>query len=513
VVRREAVVIGAGVGGLVATLLLAAAGRDVVLLERAATPGGKMRRVEAGGLGVESGPTVFTMRAVFEEIFARAGLRLEEHVRLVRADVLARHAWGPGEVLDLHTDVDRSADAIDAFAGAREAEGFRAFAARAKAIHDTLERPFMLAERPSPFGLVRAVGPANLGALFGTSPFTTLWRALGEHFRDPRLKQLFGRYATYVGSSPFLCPATLMLIAHVELAGVWMIEGGMHGFAATLAGLAAEKGAEIRYGADVAEILVEGGAAAGVVLASGERIAASHVIAAGDASALATGRFGPAVARAADAVRPAERSLSAVTWSIAGEPRGFPLLHHTVFFSDDYQTEFEAILRGRRLPADPTIYVCAEDRDDRSGEGPGGPERLLVLVNAPADGDHAPLSEEEIARCEDTTFRRLARSGLEVTRTPETTRRTTPKDFERLFPATGGAIYGRASHGWTASFKRPGARTKVPGLHLAGGSAHPGAGVPMAALSGRIAALGVMAALGSTPTSRRTAMPGGTSTR
>ena len=114
--------------------------------------------------------------------------------------------------------------------------------------------------------------------MMGISPFTTLWSALGGHFRDPRLRQLFGRYATYCGSSPFSAPATLMLVAHVEQEGVWLVDGGMHRIARALAGLAESKGARFRYGADVARILVENGRTTGVALASGEVLAAGRVV-------------------------------------------------------------------------------------------------------------------------------------------------------------------------------------------------------------------------------------------
>jgi len=507
------VVVGAGIGGLAAALDLAVHGLSVTVVDRAATPGGKMRQVVVGEARIDAGPTVFTMRRVFDELFADAGADFAAHVTLHPAATLARHAWGPDEWLDLFADIDRSADAIGGFAGAVEARGYRAFCARAQRMYETLDHAFMRAPRPSsPLGLI---GRAPTADLLRISPFATLWSALGEFFRDPRLRQLFGRYSTYCGASPYLAPATLMLIAHAERDGVWLVEGGMIRLATALAGLAASQGVEFRYGVSVDRVVVAGGRATGVRLDSGDHIDADAVVVNADTAAVTTGLFGRDAARAVpDAGAP--RSLSAVTWAMAAATEGFPLLRHNVFFSEDYAAEFDAIFRYSRLPGTPTVYVCAQDRDD-AGAGPSGPERLLCLVNAPPAGDRRSFETTEIDPCTTRTFQHLERCGLRILRRPETTLVTTPADFHRLFPATGGALYGPAMHSAMAPFRRPGSRSRIPNLYLAGGSTHPGAGVPMAALSGRQAAASLLADLessrASTRPSRRAVTRGGTSTR
>jgi 1-hydroxycarotenoid 3,4-desaturase len=506
------VIIGAGIGGLAAAIDCAARGFEVVVLERAAAAGGKLREVRAGTAAIDSGPTVLTMRWVFDELFEAAGARLDDRLTLAPCAVLARHAWSERERLDLFADVERSADAIGAFAGAGEARRYRAFCAETRRMYETLERPFLRADRPTPLSLVRRVGLAHAGALLGIRPFTTLRRALEGAFGDTRLRQLFGRYATYVGSSPFLAPATLMLIAHVEQAGVWMVAGGMQRLADALVDLATARGIRFRLGTAVRAISIEHGRVVGVELADGERIEAGAVVCNADAAALANGRLGAAAAAALPAPRARERSLSAITWSAVARARDFPLLRHNVFFARDAAAEFDALFAGGRVPDDPTVYVCAQDRMDREGASERGAERLLVLINAPADGDRHVYGAAEVEACEKRAFEVLARAGLRLACDRAALVATTPSDFERLFPATGGALYGTATHGWRASFRRPGARTACPNLYLAGGSAHPGAGIPMAALSGRRAAAAIAADFASTSRSRRAATSGGTST-
>lgn len=510
--REHIVIIGAGIGGLAAAVECAARGLAVTVVERAAAPGGKMREIAIGGTRIDAGPTVFTMRWVFDELFAGVGTALAEHLRLTPVNVLARHAWSATARLDLFADRERSAAAIAAFAGPAEGRRYLDFCDRARRIYATLEAPFLRSPRGNPLTLARNVGFTRIGDLHGISPFTTMWSALGKHFHDGRLRQLFGRYATYCGSSPFLAPATLMLIAHVEQDGVWLVEGGMHRLARALAALAESKGAALRYATEAREVTVAASRVSGVKLASGEWIAADAVVINADPAAVAAGLLGGATAGVAARVTPPERSLSALTWAMAAPTEGFPLLRHNVFFSSDYAAEFDDILSRARLPRAPTVYVCAQDRGDDDSAAPSGAERLLCLVNAPPLADLNPVTASEISACEYQTFSFLERCGLRIHRNPATTIITSPSDFHRLFPGTGGALYGRASHGWQASFRRPGARTRIPGLYLAGGSTHPGAGVPMAALSGRLAAASLLADRGLTSRSSATVISGGMST-
>jgi 1-hydroxycarotenoid 3,4-desaturase len=510
---QRVVVIGAGMGGLVAALQLAAQGFAVTVIDSAEAAGGKMREVFAGGAKMDAGPTVFTMRWVFEEILQEIGVSLSDLVSLHPAGILARHAWNDGGRLDLFADAQRSFDAIGDFAGQQEAEGYLRFCKRAAEIYETLQAPFIRASRPSPLGLVQRVGFGGLGDLTRISPFATLWSALGDYFHDQRLRQLFGRYATYCGSSPFHAPATLMLVAHVEKEGVWFIEGGMHRLAEVLAGLAQKRGAEFHYSTRARRIIVSGGRASGVELMDGVVLPADAIVMNGDVAALSAGLLSSAVTGTVPATPRDARSLSAITWALSAKTSGFPLVRHNVFFSNDYRAEFDDILAHKHAPHAPTVYICAQDREDADLNGPDRPERLLCLINAPANGDVHMMSPSELQSCEAATFQHLAQCGLEITRHQDATVLTTPADFDRLFPGTGGALYGRATHGWMASFSRPGSKTRLPGLYLAGGSVHPGPGVPMAALSGRQAAQSVMADFASTHRSTLAAMHGGMSTR
>ena len=283
----KVIVIGAGMGGLAAAIDLARQGADVTVLERTATPGGKMREVMVDGSPIDAGPTVFTMRWIFEGLFDDAGASLGDDLTLIPAEILARHAWREGGRLDLFADIERSADAIGDFAGAKAARGYRVFCERSEEIYRTLKSSFISAERPSPLGLASRVGLSNIGALLRTAPNRTMWSALGDHFKDARLRQLFGRYATYTGCSPFQAPATMMLVSHVEQDGVWLVDGGMQRLAEAMQSPCRAPGRRFRFQTHVSKIVVERGRATGVILDNGERVKADAIVFNGDASALA----------------------------------------------------------------------------------------------------------------------------------------------------------------------------------------------------------------------------------
>ncbi len=496
------IVVGAGIGGLTSAALLAAQGYDVTVVEAAGHPGGKVRQDVVDGAKIDAGPSVFTKRPVFDAIFDACGASLDDHISLTPASILARHAWGDDR-LDLFADPKASEDAIGAFAGAEAAHGYARFCAEARRVHDCIDKPFMQSSKTSAPGLAWRIATQRPRDLFVMRPFESLWKVLGDYFPDPRLRQLFGRYATYCGSSPFLAPSTLMLIAHVEAEGVWFVDGGLSELARALEAVAVKNGAKFHYNARVDQILTDKGRASGVQLANGERLTADTIVLNADSAALAAGAFG---VKTGTPYPPAARSLSAMTFLGKVKADGFPLTHHNVFFSNDYRAEFDAFATGQ-LAHHPTAYLCAHDRLDHSDLT--APERVQIIINAPANGDTHIYTCQEIETCRTALKAILAQSGLILSGALQA---TTPTDFATRFPATGGALYGRASHGWAASFRRPGARTSIPGLYLAGGSTHPGAGVPMVALSGQLAAASIMSDHASTRSSARKAMAGGTST-
>ena len=501
---EKAVVVGAGMGGLAAAIRLAAMGLSVTVVEAAEAPGGKARAIPSAAGPVDCGPTVLTLRHVFDALFALGGARLEDHVTLIPQPVLARHWWPESPTLDLFPEREANIEAIRTFAGPREAEAFARFDRLAEGLFQTFDAPVMQAARPDLAAIARAslARPTLWPALL---PGLSLNRLLRQYFRDPRLVQLFARYATYVGGRPRHSPAVLSLIWRAEGAGVWAVAGGMHSLAAALAQVAEGMGVRFRYATRARRIVTQGGRVTGVEVEGGT-LPAGICVFNGEPAALTTGLMGEAAARALPARATQPRSLSAWVWAFAARPHGADLIHHNVFFTEDPEAEFGPIGRGD-MPEKPTLYICAEDR--AALPPPDALERFEIILNAPA-GDHSHPDEE--ARCRTRTFQRLRRFGLTFSPDPQASSLTTPAMLARRFPASEGAIYGRSPEGAMATFQRPTARTALPGLYLAGGGAHPGAGVPMAALSGMHAAEAIRQDRISASRSAPTATPGGIST-
>jgi 1-hydroxycarotenoid 3,4-desaturase len=335
-------------------------------------------------------------------------------------------------------------------------------------------------ERPIP-SVLEFVKPQALVGLMQIDGSRTLMRALESFFEDPRLRQLFGRYATYNGSSPYHAPGTLAVIAHVENAGgVFVPRGGIARLGEALAAEARALGVEIATGCEVERVNVDARGQVTGVQAGGQEMRADCVVANCDVAQL----YGQlldgtkAARKLSEKHARLELSLSAYLWLAVARPAPLELAHHNVFFSADYAREFEELVDERRPPADPTVYLCAEDH-----------ERFFFLTNAPPLDERGEAVDwtREAPEARARIVSALARHGWNIETVAELD--VTPVEFSERFPGSRGALYGLASNSKMAAFRRP--PNRMPGLarlYLAGGSAHPGAGLPMAALSGRIAA-------------------------
>lgn len=505
--NSRVIIIGAGFGGLSAALSARASGWNVTVVEAADSPGGKARTLRTVAGPVDTGPTVLTFRNEFDQLFERFGEKLDDHVRLVPQTVLARHFWPDGSSLDIFADPAQTERAIRKFAGEDEASGFRKFYALTEGLYQTFRAPVMQSSSPEVPSVAKAAmkSPKLWSALL---PGRSLPSLLKAHFKDPRLIQLFGRYATYVGGRPSKTPAVMALIWQAEAAGVWGIDGGMSALAKAMAKLAQRNGVEFHYGVKAKDISRATDGTMTVTLDDGRVFDGRAVIFNGDPAALSQGYLGPTAKNAVSRQAVGPRSLSAQVWAFAATPKG-PLAsklgHHNLFFSKRPEAEFDPLLHGKPQD-DPTLYVCAEDR--AIGKPPRALERFEIIVNAPA----GHVEADEAKACALRTFPKLAAMGLTFDPPPGPDMLTTPTALEELFPASQGAIYGRSPEGTLAAFQKPQARSQLRGLYLCGGGAHPGAGVPMATRSGKFAAEAMVRDLPLRSRSTPTATAGGTST-
>lgn len=491
-VERRVIIIGAGIGGLSAAIRLAAAGLEVVIYEKNEMTGGKMGQVSEAGFRWDTGPSVITMRHVFEELFRVADRRLEDYLTLLPVEPLTRYYYPDGVTLDATRDLTRMLRQIERLEP-RDVEGYLAYLAYAARIHRITGPVFIYDQPPRPQSFLRV--PVNEWP--AADPLRTMDRSIRRFVRSPHLRQLLGRFATYVGGSPYEAPATLNVIAHVELSGgVWYPQGGIYAIARALTGLAEELGVTIRTQCAVRSICVEGGQVTGVELEDGQVDKAAAVLANVDVTTVYDRLLPstPASARRLSALRAAEPSCSGfiLLWgvrSFAGEHSANVCApaHHNIYFSGDYPLEFRQIFKEGRPPEDPTVYVAITSKTDPQ-HAPPGHENWFVLVNMPAMGRDVDWQEQALPYRQ-IVVDKLNRFGLELDGRIVCEKIITPVDLARASGAWRGALYGASANSkWTA-FRRPHNRSAdFPGLYFAGGTTHPGGGVPMVTLSGGVAA-------------------------
>lgn len=476
--RYDTIVVGAGIGGLSAAIRLARAGQQVLVLEQNPAVGGKMSELRDNGYRWDLGPSVITMRPVFEDLFAAAGRRLEDELDLVPVEPLTRYIWSDGSTLDATRDLSRMASQIGRL-DSRDVEGYLAFLAYAARLHRVTGPAFIYGD-PVSLSTLLGVPPRDWLAVDG---WRTMDQAIRSFVRSPKLRQLLGRFATYVGASPYQAPATLNVIAHVEMTGgVWYPRGGIYAIARALERLARESGVEIRTGTPVDGIDVSNGRAVGVHAAGANHLARA-VLANVDVATVYE-RLLPTPQRRSASFEP---SVSGFVLLLGLRGRTPGLVHHNLIFNDDYRAEFDDLFKQGRPPQDPTIYVTITSRTDPD-DAPTDGENWFVLVNAPPLGP-AWNWDEQARSYRDHVLATLAARGIDVRDRIEVEHCLTPVDLERRTGARRGALYGMSSNSMWSAFRRPANRARdIQGLYFAGGTAHPGGGVPMVMLSGAAAA-------------------------
>lgn len=485
---KRILVIGAGLGGLAAAIRLARAGHAVEVWEKNGAPGGKLKEMRIEGFRWDTGPSLLTMPHVLSDLFASAGERMEDHLTLVRLDSACRYFWTNGKVID-----------EDAKFWARpDVTGFLEYA---RGIYELSGEAYL---NHPPRDFWRALKPGNLGKLRHLGKVATMRTMAAEverRFTNPHIRQIFLRFATYNGSSPYLTPATFNIIPYVEARfGAWYVHGGMAKIAEALAALAGRNGVKFRFNTTAidwnnneataqdgtrskADFLVCNG---DVLSALGGHRQGTKLPAEGQPTGFLARLIGP-IGRKKLLTPPLSTSGFILFLGVRGRDPG--LAHHNIFFSDHYPYEFNEIHLHKLSPTEPTIYISISSRTD-PGHAPPGHDNYFVLVNVPARDPKLPWTKSETLGYRDVVLKRLAQFGIEnLPKRIVTERIFTPSDFATRDLAHHGALYGWASHAIQTSLFRPPLR--APGtknVFFAGGTTHPGGGIPLVLLSGKMVA-------------------------
>ena len=481
--KSKAVIIGAGFGGLSCAVTLAVKGWEVTVLERQPQPGGKLQRIKSYGYSFDRGPSTITMPHVFRSLYELAGVSMEDYVQLYELEPRTRNVFSDGVQVDLSRNIEFMKEQIATYSP-EDAARYSDFMAEAAVLYRLSEKQFlnrlMLSWRDK-------ISLTLIRDLLRIRPLLSLHSLLLRYFRHPNTLAMLGRYATYVGSSPYQSPSIFAMLGYLEGEdGVYGVRGGTYKLIEGLVTLAKSLGVQIVTDTEVKAISVVNGRAQGVDTEKGF-FPTQTVIAGGDVLSI-NQRLLPEHLRPQMSNRKIaqyEPSLSGFV-TLAGVPRQYDsLLHHTVFFPEQYKPEFTDIFEKKRIPQHPTVYICHSGYSEPE-MAPKGGSNLFILANAPYLNEKSNWREESHLYSERISTT-LAGHGINAIEKAEILQYYTPQDLAEDTLAYKGGIYGISSNSVQQTFSRPGNRSKdVKGLWYVGGTTHPGGGTPVVSLSGRL---------------------------
>jgi phytoene desaturase len=487
---KKIAIIGAGMGGLATAARLAKKGHSVSIFEASSFTGGKCRTESISGYTFDTGPSLLTLPAVYRDLFLKTGTRLEKVLTLQPVNPAFTYIFHDGtRIVFPNLSHNGTVSAISEVLGEEAGRNWHALLRRAERMWEASRESFIEGELRSPLQLLQR--PTFVQDLKTIAPLKTLRALTSTYTKNPYLRKIIDRYATYTGSDPRKVPAVLLTIAFVEEAfGAWHIQGGLGQLPIALEGRIRNLGVKLHLNTRVKKIRVENGCASGIELSNGEVISADIVIANADAQLVYNQLIEPQ-----SKTKSPRRSLSQSTPSLSG----FSLLlglkgksnlnHHTVYFPENYDDEFDAIFARKEPVPDPAIYIC--NPHDSAMKPDEDHESWFVLINAPRHEPEngcdwtKPGIKEAYA---DHIIDLMEKKGLEVRSRLEVCEIRTPADLEIQTNAPGGSIYGTSSNGVRSAFMRAKNRSPIKNLYCVGGSAHPGGGLPLVGISAEIVA-------------------------
>ena len=486
-------VVGGGLAGCAAAVKLAHAGHEVTLFEKNSHLGGKMNLHREKGYTFDMGPTIITKPDVIDRLFADVGKRRADYFDLVQLDPQWRAFFSDGSKLDLYSSLTEMVRELQTFAP-EEVSNYLEFLSYSHRMNDISDRWFYWKSYGSIRDMMKA-NPTNLqslGLAMSMDPFSTMHQAVRKHFKDERLAQLFEHFVQYVGSSPFVSPAILCLIAWVQIGlGCWYPMGGTGEIARALAKLAEEFGVEVRFETPIQSIETSNGRIIGVIPENGDLERFDAVVANSDIWRTLEGMLSThpeAKAHLYKREKQLEPACSGIVLYLGCNRQWDHLAHHDFYFSADSDEEFRDIYERKIPHEDPTCYLAVPSITDPD-VAPEGCTAVYVLVHCPYLTDEFDW-DQHTDRYRDVIIDKLERNGLTGLRASiEVSRTVTPRDLEQMYWVNRGAIYGVVTQrGLNAAFKTANRSDLIQGLYWAGGSVNPGPGVPMVLMSGQIAA-------------------------